>query len=247
MAEELAQLASIQRQRKGHRSYVTRTINNVNDLLPNLTDENRNRLESYRQSLSEKIHVLNALDADIADRITDDKEIEDEIVKASDIKDEIQETIIKIDKKFGLTEKRDIHNESRTSIFNHTESPRHAKLPKLSLRTFGGNPVEWQSFWDGFKAAVHENNCLEDIAKFNYLKSYLQGEALSSIAGLTLTAENYEEAIKILVKRYGNKQLLITTHIDKLMNITPVYSVNDVKKIRKVYDEIEAYARNLKA
>ena len=87
MAEELA---SIKRRRGGHRSYITRTINKVNDLLANLTEDNRNGLESYRQSLSKKIHVLNALDADIVDRMTDNKEIE-ESVPASDIKDVIQE------------------------------------------------------------------------------------------------------------------------------------------------------------
>ena len=79
------------------------------------------------------------------------------------------------------------------------------------------------------------------------MKSFLQGPALSSINGLSLTVENYDEAVKILIKRYGNKQVLISSHIEKLLNITPVISINDVKRIRKVYDEIEVHTRNLKS
>ena len=33
-------------------------------------------------------------------------------------------------------------------------------LPKLTLTTFSGNPLTWQSFWDSFSAAVHSNNSL---------------------------------------------------------------------------------------
>ena len=79
--------------------------------------------------------------------------------------------------------------------------------------------------------------------KFNYLKTALRGQALSAISGLSLTAENYKQAIDILKKRYGNKQL--SSHMDKLLSISPVTSLNDIGKIRNVYDEIEVHVRNL--
>ena len=71
---------------------------------------------------------------------------------------------------------------------------------------------------------------LEDITKFTYLKSFLRGPALSSIQGLTLTSENYKDAVEILRERYGNKQLLINTHMETLLNTKPVTSVRDIKK-----------------
>ena len=46
--------------------------------------------------------------------------------------------------------------------------------------------------------------------------------------------------------RFGNKQLLILTHIDKLLSITPVQNVNEIKKLREVYDLIEVHVHNLK-
>lgn len=57
------------------------------------------------------------------------------------------------------------------------------KLPKLSLPTFNGNKLDWQSFWDSFNSGVHDIISLSDVHKFNYLKSLLMGEALSVVEG----------------------------------------------------------------
>ena len=42
--------------------------------------------------------------------------------------------------------------------------------------------------------------------KFNYLRNYLQGSTLSAIAGLSLTSENYDEAVQLIQDCFGNKQ-----------------------------------------
>ena len=44
-----------------------------------------------------------------------------------------------------------------------------AKLPKLILQTFSGDPAKYQEFWDSYNSAVHSNLSL-DVSKFNYLK-----------------------------------------------------------------------------
>ena len=72
----------------------------------------------------------------------------------------------------------------------------NGKLSRLNIKQFYGNPLEYQSFWDSFRAAVHENDTLRDITKFNNLKSYLKGQALSAISGISLSEENYSEAIE---------------------------------------------------
>lgn len=93
--------------------------------------------------------------------------------------------------------------------------------------------------------ALHENTSVENITKFTYLKGLLRGKALASIAGLSLTAANYEEAVQILKSQYGNTQILIAVHIDKLMSITPVTSSENIKELRSLYDTIEVHIRNL--
>lgn len=71
--------------------------------------------------------------------------------------------------------------------------------------------------------------------------------ALEAIAGLTLTGANYEEAVEILRKRFGNKQLIINQHMEHLLNIDGVSSQHDVKGLRHLYDAIESNVRSLQS
>ena len=83
--------------------------------------------------------------------------------------------------------------------------------------------------------------------KFNYLKSYLKGQALSAISGISLSEETYSEAIEILEKRFSNKQILISSNMDQILSISHVESLIDIKNIRHIYDKIESAVRNLKS
>ena len=49
------------------------------------------------------------------------------------------------------------------------------RLPKLTLQKFRGVVTTWSTFWDSFKAAVHDNDSIPKIDKFNYLNSSLEG------------------------------------------------------------------------
>ena len=57
--------------------------------------------------------------------------------------------------------------------------------------------------------------------------------ALDAISGLSLMASNYEEAIAILKKRFGNKQQIINRHMDILVNVSPGIN-EDTRKLRKL-------------
>lgn len=97
------------------------------------------------------------------------------------------------------------------------------KLPKLSLPHFSGNITKWDTFWDSYESAIHKNDDLTDIAKFNYLKSLLERTAHEAIAGLTLSSANYQEAIDILQKRFGNNQWIISKHMEILLTPKPLH------------------------
>ena len=60
------------------------------------------------------------------------------------------------------------------------------RLPKLQLTKFKGQVTKWNSFWDSFESAVHNNHEILKIDKFNYLNSLLEGAALRAIQGLPL-------------------------------------------------------------
>lgn len=119
------------------------------------------------------------------------------------------------------------------------------RLPKLSLPTFSSDVIEWPSFWERFEVAVHKSD-LDDVDKFNYLKSALSGEAARAIDGLSLTAANYKTACDLLERRYGRRNLLIVTHVQALLNLEVLRSV-DLSKLRTLLDRLHKHVRSLEA
>ena len=75
------------------------------------------------------------------------------------------------------------------------------KVPKLMIEKYDGNVLHFLRFWNQFKSAIHTNSKLNNIDKLNYLITYLKDEPLDTIRGLTLSSENYSQAIEILHKR----------------------------------------------
>ena len=115
-----------------------------------------------------------------------------------------------------------------------------AKLPKLTLPRYSGEPTKWQQFWDSFESAVHKNSAISNVDKFNYLKGLLDGPAASCIAGVALTNGNYNTALDLLKNRFANPQLLISSHMDALLKLQGSSSGHDIRSIRRLYDTIES-------
>ena len=122
----------------------------------------------------------------------------------------------------------------------------HLKLPKMVLKEYDGSFLKWSCFWDQFDVAVNQDDNLPDIQKFTYLKSFLTGEAERAIQGLSLTKENYKNAVQILKTRFGNKQSRISAHMKELRNLKTVNSINDILSMRSMFDTLEFNINNLK-
>jgi len=110
-------------------------------------------------------------------------------------------------------------------------------LPKLYLPKFRGDVTRWNTFWDSFQSAVHRNEGITNINKFNYLKSVLEGSAAREIEGLTLTEANYGAAVEILQERFGRP-------MDQLLKVSPCTS-DRPSSLRFVYDQICVHTRGL--
>ena len=113
-------------------------------------------------------------------------------------------------------------------------------MPSIEIKSFSGELTEWPSFLDSHEAAIHNSSELSDAQKFTYLRSYLTDAALKSISGLTLTNETYGKALTILKERYGNRQAIVSTHMEKLANLRVVSSDLNITSLRKLFDEIES-------
>ena len=135
---------------------------------------------------------------------------------------------------------------STSGISNTYSLGTQVKLPKLDLRKFDGDISKWPSFWDAFESSVHSNTKLAPIDKLNYLNSLLVNSASEAISGLSLTAANYDEAVTILKRRFGNKQLIINRHMKTMLNISSVKSGLHIQALRQLHDLIESQVRSLK-
>ncbi|XP_044180058.1 uncharacterized protein LOC114970531 [Acropora millepora] len=80
----------------------------------------------------------------------------------------------------------------------------------------------------------------------NYLRAKLEGEAEEVISGLTLTNANYEEAIRLLQKRFGQNDIIINAHYTSLMDRTCLLRCS-TSALRTSYDSIEKHLRSLQA
>ena len=88
---------------------------------------------------------------------------------------------------------------------------------------------------------------MSDVEKFSYLKSFLQGPALEAVSGFTLSTANYEKALEVLQKRFGDQQLIISRHMDALMRLEPVISDRHLRDLRKLYDNAETHIHSLQS
>ena len=95
--------------------------------------------------------------------------------------------------------------------------------------------------------ALCSNESLNNTEKLNYLRSYPECPAAATITGLALTKENYKIAVDLLRNRYGNKQVIISSHMDLLLKLSRVTLASDIKRVRDVYDKTEINVRSLQA
>ena len=65
---------------------------------------------------------------------------------------------------------------------------------KLTIEKFKDGYTKFNTFMsDSFVAAIDSCKDLKDIEKFNYLYSYLEGEAFRTIRDVKLTDKNYPQ------------------------------------------------------
>ena len=172
---------------------------------------------------------------------------------SGDYHQDVHEILIRIENLF--TSKVDMPATSEnigggsTQQIVHISPENASRLPKFTLPHFSGDPVDWIHFCrDSFSAAVDKKTSLSNIEKFTYLQSVLEGEVAAAIAGLSLTATNYKNAVELLTQRFGKDTVIISSYMkNRLMKISPLKSGADNKKLRAMLDEIDSSARGLQS
>ena len=242
--ENLTRLRAV---RGGNRAVVTKLTKEADSLLdespPDLV-----RIDSIERQLDLKVKLLEDLDSRIL-----------EICDVEAVTDEIEESGVFLDKIFLLKSKLDYaktqhqisndhvqssHQQLQITSTGASEASAKPKLQKLELPKFRGDITTYFTFWDSFNSAIHTNPHIANIDKFHYLKASLEGSAAESIQGLTLTSANYDAAVDLLRERYGNKQQIISAHMDQLLKISCCTS-DKAQPLRSLYDKINVHTRGL--
>ena len=256
-------LARHKKVRAGHRSSATRLMNQVDEASAVEGGPAIEKLLQWKLSLNEKLTKLQTLDEEIL-MLVEDGAIEDEIEQADVFRERLQQTICGVEHLISSKpsstvtgrhtppESTTATSETRTVIPAPLSTLSHAtdskvKLPKLTPKTFNGDLTKWETFWSTYESSIHLNSTLSAADKFTYLHSLLEGPAMRAVAGLKPTAPNYKEAIDILHRRFGDKQQIISRHMDALLGLESVTSASHVKALRRLYDQLEFQVRSLKS
>ena len=224
--------------RKILKDVVNKNITDSEELMKQEIDEEKtNLLLSYQETIKTKLMVIKNLENELLDLKITTEDMTNIISDGTDYEIHCKAKLNNLDK---FLKKKD-------TTFTPTPQPRskeNIKLPPLEIRKFDGNATKWQTFYDSFNAAIDTSTSISKVEKFNYLQGFLEGDALKCISGLSLTENNYDQAKVILENRYGNKQLIISTHMSSLVKLAPV-KTNDITSLRRLYDEIESHVRSL--
>ncbi|GFV77390.1 uncharacterized protein TNCV_3759201 [Trichonephila clavipes] len=242
-------LSKFKKKRTAVRSSLTKLINKIEGNINNEI-EPVDQFEAFIEQLNDKESNLSLLNTLIEDRLSVDTITED--MEASE---EIKEKIIfwktklssKIRRIYSDSIQVDTVSRNIQVIDSNSFECMNINLPKLHTNEYSGKYSEWLDFYNLFESSIHNNNRLSKVDKFNYLKSYLCGNALACINGFPISDDNYDRALDLLKDRFGNKNMLINAHLSNLLNLTPVRNPTDIVGLRNLYDRAETQIRSLES
>ncbi|XP_016657556.1 uncharacterized protein LOC107882922 [Acyrthosiphon pisum] len=102
------------------------------------------------------------------------------------------------------------------------------------------------SFFDIFRAIVHEGNEYSDAQKFYYLRSCLQGQALDLVRSIPINDGNYSVVVERLKQRYDNPSLVIQSHIRSLLEC-PRIEEPSASALQELYSHVSTHVAALRA
>ena len=100
-----------------------------------------------------------------------------------------------------------------------------ARLPKVKITPFDGNPINWQMFIANYMSLVH-NSLSDDAVRLAMLREYLSPDVRESISETLYDPSLYAKALQELERVYGQPFLVSQAHLDTIASL-PVLRDHD--------------------
>ena len=169
-----SELGRLRGTRQVYIRHITNSEREILDLLTDFETENEDsvtRLIALKDRIKEKHEKVKDLDQKIL-HLLEQSESEVEIDSIITRDDQLQLTFVKIERNLNkINAGPSIHSLTLSNREND-QSGVQVKLPKLTIKNFNGDIVNWQSFLDQFDSAINQKENISPIDKFNYLTSY---------------------------------------------------------------------------
>lgn len=110
---------------------------------------------------------------------------------------------------------------------------------------FDGDYAKWQSFRDRWLAAMHTNDKVKAVTKFQNLKTACIGDAAGALGEWDLTEANYQKAWDRLQGIYEDDYMQVQAFMKKL-NKLPRMKNRSSKTIRNIIDTVQKHINGLK-
>ncbi|GFT20296.1 integrase_H2C2 domain-containing protein [Trichonephila clavipes] len=249
----------LKKKRASVRTTITKTVKNIETEI-NKPEVSVDALEELLEHIKIYSEDLNAINTEIENAV-DITELDNELKSATEYRDKIITWTFRAGKKIRELSKNNSTEISTTSKVapevltqNFVPEKANVKLPKLTINHFYGDNSQWLTFWNTFETAIHKNESLDKITKFNYLRTYLKGSALNSIDGRLLTGEikQITENLVAIHTRLGwtlmgesgentrRCETLLSLHVSDL-DISELWRLDTIEKVGKLSDYEEVF------
>ena len=131
------------------------------------------------------------------------------------------------------------HDNSRNLVFSQISSScksptfsiaptasSQRSLPKLKLREFDGNTLDWPEWSGMFLATVDSSNISKD-EKMKHLKILLVGKVKRAVNGMGYAGAMYDHAWNSLQRKFGQPHHIVSSQLAKKQNFSQI-RFNDV-------------------